>query len=108
VIGLNDEYKKRRTYGLDRILKIEKSDVPYVEQDFKPDEYFKNSVGIISPTGTPPIIKIAVKKEQAQYLITQPLHESQVIVEEKKDEIIFEFCITITIRFKRNMIRNKF
>jgi len=93
VIGLNDEYKKRRTYGLDRILKIEKSDVPYVERDFKPDEYFKNSVGIISPTGTPPIIKIAVKKEQAQYLITQPIHESQEIVEENEEEIIFQFMV---------------
>ena len=43
---------------------------------------------------------IRVKKEQAQYLITQPLHESQEIVEEKKEEIIFELKVHPTYEFK--------
>lgn len=100
VIGLNDENKELRTYALDRIHKIEKSNVSHIEQNFEPAEYFKNSIGIISPTSTPPTIKIAVKRQQAQYLITQPLHESQEIVEENKEEIIFKFKVHPTYEFK--------
>ena len=60
-----------------------------IDKRFNRQDYFKHTIGVISPQGQPPEIRFAVKKRQAQYLITQPLHESQNIAEENDTEIIF-------------------
>jgi len=100
VIALNDKHKELRTYGLDRICKIDYCAKNYVDSGFDPEAYFKNSIGIISPTTVPPIIKIAVKKQQAQYLVTQPLHASQKVVREDEEEVIFELRVHPTYELK--------
>jgi predicted DNA-binding transcriptional regulator YafY len=100
LIGLNDQKKELRTYGLDRIWEIKKIDKPFIPMNFNAGEYFKNSYGIISPTGIPPRIKIEVKKPQAQYLITQPLHQSQNIELEDENKVLFTFHLHPTYEFK--------
>ncbi len=99
MIGLNDFKEQLRTYSLDRIRDIQDSKISYKDQIFIAGDYFRNSIGIISPGGTPPKIRVAVQKTQAQYLITQPWHESQNIEEENDDEIIFSFKIHPTYEF---------
>ena len=99
MIGLNDFKDQLRTYSLDRIRDLEASDIPYREQTFSAAQYFKNAIGIISPEGDPPVIRIAVQKTQAQYLITQPWHESQNIEEETDEETIFHFKVHPTYEF---------
>ena len=59
----------------------------------KTGKYFKYAIGIISPEGRPPLIKLAVQKNQAQYLITQPWHESQNIHSEDEERVIFSFRV---------------
>lgn len=93
IIGLHHNYKEIRTFGLDRIKSIETSDTPFVEKEFNTQDYFKHTIGVISPQGNPPYIKFAVKKRQAQYLITQPLHESQKVVKDTENEIIFQLKV---------------
>ena len=99
LIGLNDFKEELRTYSLDRFRSIESSDLEYRQRDFDAEDYFKNSIGIISPPGEPPLIKIAVQKTQAQYIITQPWHESQNIDYETEDDVIFSFSIHPTYEF---------
>jgi len=100
LIGLNDQKKELRTYGLDRIWEIKILNKLYIPMNFNAKEYFKNTVGVISPTGSPQIIKIEVKKPQAQYLITQPLHSSQSIDYEDDDRIIFTHRVHPTYEYK--------
>ena len=78
-----------RTYALDRIREIEVKGKQYIGRNFDPKDYFKNTIGVIAPPGEPPEITFSVRKPQAQYLVTLPLHESQEIVEEKEEEVIF-------------------
>ena len=99
MIGLNDFKGVLRTYSLDRIRDIQSSDLVYQKQPFNAREYFKGTVGIIAPEGDPPKIRIAVQKTQAQYMITQPWHESQNIEEEVGDEVIFHFRVHPTYEF---------
>jgi predicted DNA-binding transcriptional regulator YafY len=89
VIGLHEKYNEIRTFGLDRIISVESSHHPFIDKNFNPQDFFKYTIGIISPQGKPPDIIFALKKRQAQYLITQPLHESQELISENEDEIIF-------------------
>jgi predicted DNA-binding transcriptional regulator YafY len=93
VIGLDEKYQEIRTFGLDRIIAVEPANVSFREKDFNAMDYFKNTIGVISPQGKPPEIIFALKKRQAQYLITQPLHESQEIMEENEEEIIFKIKV---------------
>jgi len=93
VIGLHEKYREIRTFGLDRMVSIEPVQVPFIDKHFNAADYFKNTIGVISPQGSPPEIRIAVRKRQAQYLITQPLHESQEIIEEKDDEVLFRLKV---------------
>lgn len=99
MIGLNDFKDQLRTYSLDRIRDIEGSSIEYKQKDFNAEDYFKNSIGIISPQGEAPLIKIAVQKTQAQYMITQPWHESQNIDSETEEDVIFSFRLHPTYEF---------
>ncbi|MGC9341882.1 MAG: helix-turn-helix transcriptional regulator [Bacteroidales bacterium] len=100
LIGLNDIKKELRTYGLDRIWEIHEIDQEYIPQKFNTKDYFRNTIGIISPIGEPPEIRLSVSKHQAQYLITQPLHESQFIESENDESVIFQFKLHPTYEFK--------
>jgi len=99
LIGLNDFKDQLRTYSLDRIRDIAPSSIIYKGKNINASDYFRHSLGIIAPQGDPPRTRIAVQKTQAQYLITQPWHESQNIEEETEDEIIFSFRIHPTYEF---------
>jgi len=101
LIGLNAFKGKLRTYALDRIrdLQVDEGAV-YVPPAFKAEEYFKYAIGIIAPEGTPPLIKLAVQKTQAQYLITRPWHESQNIEEENEEQVVFSFRVFPTYEFR--------
>lgn len=99
MIGLNDFKGQLRTYALDRIRDLVLSDIPYQKHNFSAKDYFRHSIGIIAPGGEPVKTRIAVQKTQAQYMITQPWHESQNIDEETEDEIIFSFRVHPTYEF---------
>jgi predicted DNA-binding transcriptional regulator YafY len=101
LVGLNEFKGQVRTYSLDRIRDLKKAEgISYKSSPFDAEEYFKYSIGIIAPEGTPALIKLAVQKTQAQYLITQPWHESQNIEEETEEEIVFSFRVHPTYEFK--------
>ena len=100
LIGLNDSKKELRTYGLDRIWEIKETEIPFVAKNFNARDYFKNTVGIISPPGEPPRVRIEVLKPQAHYLITQPLHPSQSIETESNEKILFNYRVHPTYEFK--------
>jgi predicted DNA-binding transcriptional regulator YafY len=101
LVGLNEFKGQVRTYALDRIRDLkEAGGIAYVSPDFDTESYFRHAIGIIAPRGTPTLIKLAVQKTQAQYLITQPWHDSQNIEEESEEEVIFSFRVHPTYEFR--------
>ena len=111
LLGLNDEVQELRTYALDRIREIRVKGREYIDRNFNPESYFKYTIGVIAPQGDPPRIRFSVRKPQAQYLVTLPLHDSQEIVEEKEDEVVFRLnvhptyeLITALISFRDELV----
>jgi len=101
LVGLNEFKGQLRTYALDRIRDLQEvTGIEYREPNFNAADYFRYSIGIIAPRSEPRLIKIAVQKTQAQYLITQPWHESQNIVEENDEQVIFSYRVHPTYEFK--------
>jgi predicted DNA-binding transcriptional regulator YafY len=101
MVGLNAFKGKIRTYALDRIRDLQvASGTEYTPPAFDTGEYFRYAIGIIAPEGTPPVIKLAVQKTQAQYLITSPWHDSQNIEDENDDQVVFSFRVHPTYEFR--------
>ncbi|MEZ5072801.1 MAG: WYL domain-containing protein [Bacteroidales bacterium] len=101
LVGWNAFKEQMRTYALDRIRDLQ--DIPsaaYRNPDGRVEDYFKYAIGIIAPEGAPPLIRMSVQKTQAQYLISQPWHDSQNIVEETDETIVFSFRVHPTYEFK--------
>jgi len=105
LVAWNQFKNQVRTYALDRVRDIQvNTDAEYRKPGFNPSTYFDYTIGIISPPGAPPLIKLAVQLTQAQYLITQPWHESQNIESEDEDQVIFSFRVHPTYEFKSRLL----
>jgi predicted DNA-binding transcriptional regulator YafY len=102
LIGFHDYFREIRIYGLDRIVELKKNpELTYINSNFSPEDYFKNVIGIFSPLGEPPEIILEFNKETAQYIITQPIHESQQIIGETEDSVTFSLKVHLTVELKQ-------
>lgn len=100
VIGLHTEFDEIRTFALDRIVDVScNEEFDYVQNNFIPEKFYKDVVGITHPDGEPPLIKLRFTREQAQYVLTQPLHESQKIIDENEDFVAFSVKVHPTYEF---------
>ncbi|MCX6233440.1 MAG: WYL domain-containing protein [Bacteroidetes bacterium] len=97
LVGLHDEFKDIRIYGFDRIMSIEKNmEKDYVASGFSPEEFFRHTIGVFATPPVPSKVLLSFNKPEAQYLITQPLHESQEIIEENDERVIIKLNVALT------------
>ena len=106
LIAWNVDKGMINTFGLDRIKSIENKE-KYFEFDssFNSTDYFRESFGITAPQ------KLKVKKvmlkfsrSQANYIISQPLHPSQKIIEKKSKSITIELNVMISYELKSQIL----
>lgn len=100
LIGAGAKNKGIVNLALDRIIAIDydfKS--TYVNFDFDADDFYKHVIGVTVNRERPSVIKLWVDKLNAPYVVTKPLHHSQVIHTENKDGSI-EVHIKVKINFE--------
>lgn len=96
LIGLHDYHKEIITFCLDRFSSEPKvADIPYEDIGFDTREHFKSVIGIITSTEKPKKVILKLTQRQGWYVITQPIHPSQKVIE-KKDHFIVELKIIPT------------
>ena len=101
LIGRHDKYNEIRVFALDRMVSIEEErSKTYIPGYFNADEYFKDSVGVIARMGVPVKVRLSLTRSQGAYLLTQPVHESQVVEEEDEDRIIISLNVFITYELR--------
>lgn len=73
--------------ALDRIIAIDYDfNLPYLEQDFDADLFYKNVIGVTVNTGSRPRkIELWIDAVNAPYVITKPLHNTQRLIKENED-----------------------
>ena len=98
VVGWSDIAKNVRVFSLDRIRDIKPSKEKYFSQPgFDSREFFKHSIGITQLHGVEPVeVLLSFTPAQAHYIKTQPLHHSQVIVEENEKEVLVKLKVIVT------------
>ncbi|MCB9234541.1 MAG: WYL domain-containing protein [Bacteroidia bacterium] len=93
--------------ALDRIQAIaHEPDTPYKENpNFDPQEYFGDIIGVTKNLGLEPgEIIFWVRKEEAPYLKTKPMHHSQIVVEEREDGTLFSIFVRHNYELEREIL----
>ena len=98
VVGFSDKAEHILLLALDRIKSIEPAKQGYTPAgDFNPDDFFKYSFGITQIHGAKAEkIVLSFTPAQAQYVLAQPLHHSQIILQENPKEVRIQLEVYIT------------
>ncbi|RUT69303.1 WYL domain-containing protein [Flavobacterium cupreum] len=83
--------------ALDRIIAIDYDfNVPYLEQDFDADLYYKNVIGVTVNSGLQPRkIELWIDEINAPYVLTKPLHPTQRLIKQNDDGTIIVHLLVI-------------
>ena len=83
-------------FALDRILSIKaETEIPYKDnQDFDPDTYFNDLIGV-TKWGNPTEITFWASREQASYISTKPIHPSQKTIKDKTKDGSKVFSVVV-------------
>ena len=96
-----DEDNKLKTYGIDRISKLQVLDIEFKrDKSIDPDRLFKDSFGIWDDPGTPvEEIELSYSALDGKFLKHNPLHSSQTILEDTSEEFRIRLRLKITNDF---------
>jgi len=101
VIGLHEKYQDIIVLGLERIVDLEQiKDKKFKLSNFKHVDYYKNAIGVTVHKDNPKQILLEFTKEQAQYLITQPIHASQKIYKTSNTTITISLTLIVNYELK--------
>ena len=93
-----------QTLALDRISSIDYDfQIPYLEEDFNGDEYYKNTIGVtvLKEIHVQNII-LKADSENAPYIITKPFHHTQEIIEQHEDgSVTFQIEVHLNFELER-------
>ncbi|MBX9785641.1 MAG: WYL domain-containing protein [Chitinophagaceae bacterium] len=106
LLGHHTKKKVITTFGLDRISVIKLvQQVRYTEaQNFNPESYFKNTIGITYQTGRPHVVELAFTNLQGQYIKTQYLHETQEILIDNEKELRIRMNVVINYELSSTIL----
>lgn len=88
--------------ALDRIVSVEPVDVPFRENpDFDPEHFFDDVIGVSKNIrNTPRKIRFWASCEQSRYIMTKPVHPSQIVLKKNEDDGSCIFQIEVVINFE--------
>lgn len=107
LIALDIEKDCIRTFGIDRIKKIEITKKKFTQPDKQePNSYFQHSFGIISPGYAAPLepIILSFSAHQGKYVKSLPLHGSQEILEEDEHRCVIKLDIHPTFDLEMQLL----
>lgn len=94
LIGMHDHYKKIRTFGIDRVEQLKRTEIDFEKmKGFKAADFFKYSFGITTDINKQEEVVLSFTPLEGSYIKTQHLHSTQkILVDNDK-----EFRISITV-----------
>lgn len=99
LIGVNIKYDRLITFALDRVKNILITGEDFEKIEFNSSEYFKNSFGITVSDEAPIEVVISFELKQAFYLKTLPIHPTQEIVKETKNQLTIKVNVKPSYEF---------
>ena len=97
--------KNIRTFGLDRILKVEALKAKFKNNKFNINNFFKDYYGIMTDINSEfAEVVLQFDSFQGKYIKSLPLHHSQEIIEDNEDGLIIKLKLHITFDFKQKLL----
>jgi len=98
IFGYEEHWKGYRVYAMDRIKEVKferlKTFIPYAGD---PRDYFEDIYGVSKFTsGPPPRVVLRFTRSQADYVLTQPIHHTQEVIEKTKDHVTISLNVHST------------
>lgn len=105
VLAFSPSKERLITFALDRIKSVDLLDADFVIQpSFDPVAYFEHSFGITHVNGDPVVVELEFPIHQKGYITTQPLHKSQVIIQENEDCFIVQLTVYPTYELTEKIL----
>ena len=97
LLGWYEDEKYIKTFALDRLNGFELvPELEYHEQHKpNPETYFRNTIGITLTGSEPEEIELKFVASKAPYIKSQPIHQSQQIIEESADSLTVRLKLTL-------------
>ncbi|MBR5640312.1 MAG: WYL domain-containing protein [Muribaculaceae bacterium] len=94
--------------ALDRILSLEKTEETFtMPKDWDAEEFFDGFIGVLrSDDYDKEMVKIKISEDQANYLRSLKIHESQEEVERNEDFSIFTYFLRPTYDFQQELLKH--
>ena len=99
ILGIDTEKNKLRTFALDRILKINTTNIEFEPVHFNSSEYFKFSFGITVIDKDPVDVIISFKPDTGNYIRTLPIHSTQVVMEDTQERFVIRIKVIPSYEF---------
>lgn len=97
--------KPIHTLALDRIVQIDyDTTITYKNHNFNGDKYYKDIIGVTVSNTQAERIQFWVDKNNAPYVITKPFHNSQRIIQQTDDGVVFNIFVQINFELERMIL----
>ena len=94
------EVSELRMYSLDRIAELQPTEKHYrLPANFDAETYFAHLVGVSDINRKPTVVTIRVNSEQAPYIRSLPIHDSQQETEKNEEYSVFKYCVVLNYEF---------
>jgi len=105
LIGKSELKDKILTFGLDRVYDLELLSQNFRrDSEFSADRFFKHAIGITTSDELPVDLKIKTNEVLSKYLLSQPLHHSQVFIGENNGKFEFRYYLLITYELRMQLL----
>lgn len=98
VVGHSQRRDQVIVIALDRINNLATATLSFVaDPGFNPETYFQHSVGITQQhDAVPQKVVLAFSIQQAAYILSQPLHNSQQVIKQTDSEVVVQLYVYLT------------
>lgn len=106
LIGKRQGHSPIMNLALDRMIEIEKSEIPFAgKRDFDPTIWFKDAIGVsVSQNMSAEEVLLFVNHKHAPYLLTKPLHHSQKEVSRNKFGVMISLQVQLNFELEKDIL----
>lgn len=106
VIGKRKASEEFQNLALDRIIKLEASEIPLTDTSgFDAEKHFKDVIGVSVSTGIDAgEVQLYVTHKHAPYILTKPLHHSQKLVDKDNYGITISFYVQHNFELEKEIL----
>ena len=98
-------FKEPRIYGLDRILRVEETNIPLsLPKDFSAADFFADYYGTNIPADKPETIELKVDRSQVDYFRSLDIHPSQEETVTEADHSVFRYRLIPNYEFIQEIL----